>query len=151
MAGNPEPIDPAAGNHYVETTVVHTRAQSMPIFYDNNQKYSEVTRTFAPAQNWTRHGVAVLSLWFNGASANMAENLYVALNGVAVPHDDPAAVQTTEWTEWAIPLQVFADQGVNLAGVNSISIGLGDKNNIAAGGSGVIYIDDIRLYRPVAQ
>jgi len=35
-----------------------------------------------------------------------------------------------------------------LTNVNTISIGLGDKNNIVAGGAGVVYIDDIRLYRP---
>ncbi|MHC4144278.1 MAG: LamG domain-containing protein [Planctomycetota bacterium] len=152
MSGHPDPIDPAAGSHYVETTIVHSRAQSMPLFYDNNLKYSEATRTFVPAQNWTRHGVATLSLWFHGASSNAPEKLYVAVNGVAVAFDgDPAAVQTADWTEWVIPLQVFADQGVSLTNVNTISIGLGDKNNVIAGGSGVVYIDDIRLYRPAAE
>jgi hypothetical protein len=66
----------------------------------------------------------------------------------AVYHDDPAVAQTTTWTEWIIPLQAFADQGVDLTNVNTISIGLGDKNNIVAGGSGVIFVDNIRLYRP---
>jgi hypothetical protein len=149
LAGHPDPIDPAAGSHYVETTIVHSRAQSMPVYYDNNLKYSEVTRTLTPAQNWTRHGVGVLSLRFRGASANAVERLYVALNGTAVTYeDDPAVVQTTEWTEWIIPLQAFADLGVNLSSITAISIGLGDKDNVVAGGSGVIYVDDIRLYRP---
>ncbi|MHC4167383.1 MAG: hypothetical protein ACYSWQ_10535 [Planctomycetota bacterium] len=83
-----------------------------------------------------------------GDSANAAERLYVALNDVAVYHDDPAIAQATGWSEWQIPLSAFADQGVVLTAVNTISIGLGDKNNITAGGSGVIYVDDIRLYRP---
>jgi len=52
------------------------------------------------------------------------------------------------WTQWTIPLQAFADQGVNLANVDTIAIGLGDKNNLEAGGSGKIFFDDIRLYRP---
>ena len=48
-----------------------------------------------------------------------------------------------------IPLQAFAEQGVNLASVNSIAIGLGTRGNATTpGGSGVMYIDDIRLYRP---
>jgi hypothetical protein len=75
--------------------------------------------------------------------------LYVALNGSAVVnHDNPNAVQINKWTQWNIDLQAFADQGVNLANVNTISLGLGNKNNPLAGGSGTIYIDDIRLYAP---
>jgi len=49
--------------------------------------------------------------------------------------------------EWTIDLQVFADQGINLSNVNTISIGFGDKNNPQAGGSGLVFFDDIRLYR----
>jgi len=71
----------------------------------------------------------------------------------AVVYNNDPNLMTTTWTEWIIPLQAFAEQGVNLASVNSIAIGLGTKGNTtAAGGSGVLYIDDIRLYRsrPVA-
>jgi hypothetical protein len=75
--------------------------------------------------------------------------LYVVLNGSAVvSHDNPNAAQTDTWTEWVIPLQAFADQGVNLANVNTIGLGLGDRNNPQAGGSGTMYFDDIRLYPP---
>jgi hypothetical protein len=146
-AGYPSP-DFAAGEHYVETSIVHGGAQSMPLFYDNNLKFSEVTRTFTPADDWTEQDVGVLSLWIRGASSNAAERLYVALNGVAVYHEDPAAVQGTSWTEWRIPLSAFADKGVDLKNVNTMSIGLGDKNNVTTGGTGVLYVDDIRLYRP---
>jgi hypothetical protein len=91
----------------------------------------------------------VLSIWFYGDASNAAEPLYVALNGNAVvTHDNPNAAQIEAWTEWTIDLQLFADQGVNLANVNTIAIGLGNKKNPAAGGSGTMYIDDIRLYRP---
>jgi len=75
--------------------------------------------------------------------------MYVALNGSAVvTHDNPNAAQVDEWTQWNINLQGFADQGVNLANVNTIAIGFGDKNNPLAGGSGMMYFDDIRLYAP---
>ena len=137
-----------AGEHYVETVVVHGGAQSMPLFYDNNLKYSEVTMTLVYPTDWTEEGVGNLSLWIRGDSANAAERLYVAISGAAVYHDDPAVAQTTIWTEWVIPLTAFSDQGVDLTNVNTISIGLGDKNNIVAGGSGVIFVDNIRLYRP---
>jgi len=35
---------------------------------------------------------------------------------------------------------------VNLANVTSITLGLGNRSNPVAGGSGLIYFDDIRLY-----
>jgi hypothetical protein len=75
--------------------------------------------------------------------------LYVVLNGSAVvSNDNPDAAQITTWTEWTIDLQAFVDQGVNLANVNTIGLGLGNRNNPQTGGSGVLYFDDIRLYRP---
>jgi len=78
--------------------------------------------------------------------------MYIALNGSAVvTHDNPNAALVEEWTEWTIDLSApggFADQGVNLANVNTIAIGLGNRNNPQAGGSGTMYFDDIRLYQP---
>jgi hypothetical protein len=97
------------------------------------------------------------SLWENqdiGIVSNDAEPLYVAVSNSAgapavVYHDDPAAVQIDTWTEWAIPLSAFADQGINLSNVDRIAIGLGTQGNLTApGGSGKMYFDDIRLYRP---
>ena len=75
--------------------------------------------------------------------------MYVVLNGSAVvSHDNPNAAQVTTWTEWNIDLQAF---GVNLANVNTIGLGLGDRNNPQAGGSGTMYFDDIRLYPPPSE
>jgi len=59
--------------------------------------------------------------------------------------------QINKWTEWRIDPQEFANQGVNLANVNSITLGLGNRTNPVAGGSGIMYFDDIRLYRPAPQ
>ena len=138
---------------YCEETIVHGGNQSMPLSYDNNKqgyfKYSEVEMTLTYPRDWTEEGVGVLSLWLHGDASNAAEPMYDALNGSAVvSHDNPDAAQIDEWTQWTIGLQAFADQGVNLANVNTIDIGLGNKKNPVAGGSGTMYIDDIRLYRP---
>jgi hypothetical protein len=138
---------------YMEETIVHGGGKSMPVFYDNNQqakfRYSEVEKTLSSRRDWTEEGVGVLSIWFQGVASNTAESLYVALNGNAVvTHDNPNAAQIEAWTEWTIDLQAFADQGVNLANVNTIALGLGNKKNPVAGGSGTMYFDDIRLYRP---
>ncbi len=122
----------------------------MPVFYDNSVlRYSEVEKTLTYPRDWTEKGVNTLIIWFRGVSDNAAETLYVALNGSAVvTHDNPNAAQIGSWTEWTIDLQAFADQGVNLANVNTITLGLGNRNNPIAGGSGMMYFDDIRLYQP---
>jgi hypothetical protein len=135
---------------YTEETIVHGGKQSMPVFYDNSiLRYSEVEKTLSYPRDWTENGVSTLTIWFRGDSANAAETLYVALNGSAVVnHDNPNAAQTGRWTAWNIDLQAFADQGVNLANVNTIALGLGNRNNPVAGGSGTMYFDDIRLYPP---
>jgi hypothetical protein len=141
-------------NSYTEEIIVHGGNQAMPLLYDNNQqnkfKYSEADLTLSgDKRDWTVGGVTELSLWFRGEPDNAAETLYVAVNGSAVvSHDNPDVVLVTEWTQWNIDLQAFADQGVNLANVNSITLGLGNRNNPVAGGAGMMYFDDIRLYRP---
>jgi len=134
---------------FAEQTIVHSGNQSLPLYYDNSVGYSEATLTLTYPRDWTEKGVTTLTIWFRGNSDNVAETLYVALNGNAiVTNDNPDAAQITAWTEWTIDLQAFADQGVNLANVNTIAIGLGNKKNPVAGGSGTMYIDDIRLYPP---
>jgi len=131
---------------FAEQTIVHGGSQSMPLYYDNSVGYSEATLTLTYPRDWTEKGVSTLTIWFRGNSDNAAETLYVALNGSAVvTHDNPNAAQIGEWTEWNIDLQAF---GINLANVNTISLGLGNKNNPQAGGSGTMYFDDIRLYPP---
>jgi hypothetical protein len=136
---------------YAERSIVHGGDQSMPYAYDNNLKTSEATLTLVSPRDWTAESVTQLSLWFRGSSVNAAERMFVALNGNAVVyHDDPAAAQLGGWNLWTIDLQAFADQGVGLANVNTITIGFGTKNPGApgaAGGTGKVYFDDIRLVR----
>ncbi|MHC4118736.1 MAG: hypothetical protein ACYSWO_14650, partial [Planctomycetota bacterium] len=133
---------------YAEQGVVHGGTQSMPYSYDNNLKTSEATLTLVYPRDWTEQGVTKLTLWYRGGSANSAERMFVALNGTAVVyHDDDSATQTTGWAEWVIDLASFADQGVALTNVNTITIGFGTKDTPADGGTGTMYIDDIRLYR----
>jgi hypothetical protein len=133
---------------FAEQTIVHSGNQSMPMAYDNAVGKSEATLNLTSNRDWTVKGVTTLTIWFRGDSANAAENLYVALNGNAVVnHDNPDAALATTWTEWNIDLQAFADQGVNLTSVTSITLGLGSRSNPVAGGAGMMYFDDIRLYR----
>ena len=134
---------------FAEQGNVHSGRQAMPLFYDNGVGISEATLTLVDQKNWTEEGVGVLAIWFRGEAANAVVPLFVAVNGNAVvTHGNLTAVQIDTWTEWSIDLTRFADQGVNLSNVNTISIGLGNKSNPLAGGTGTMYFDDIRLYRP---
>jgi hypothetical protein len=96
-------------------------------------------------------------MWFRGDLTNAAEPLYVAVtdaSGAAVVlyHDNPNATQADSWQEWVISLQTLADQGITLTNVDRIAIGVGTRgNSTVAGGSGAMYFDDIRLYRPESQ
>jgi hypothetical protein len=137
---------------FAEQTIVHSGSQSMPMSYDNAVGKSEATLTLTNTRDWTVNGVNTLTIWSRGSSSNAAETMYVVLNGSAVvTHDNPDAAQKASWTEWNIDLSApggFADQGVNLSNVNTITLGLGNRNNPVAGGTGMMYFDDIRLYAP---
>jgi hypothetical protein len=147
-AGYPDP-EFVYGVHYLEDTFVHSGDWSMPLFYDNLDVISEVTRTLTPPMSdMTREGVVTLTLFYLGDVENSAEPMYVALDDAVVYNDDADAALVTEWTRWDIPLQEFAGQGVNLGNVGSITIGFGNRDNPTAGGSGHVFFDDIRLYRP---
>ncbi len=66
IAGYPYPVFDD-DEHFCETTIVHGGKQSMPFFYDNNLKYSEVTKTLVGSdRNWTQHGLKALSFWYYG-------------------------------------------------------------------------------------
>jgi hypothetical protein len=107
--------------------------------------FSNVTTTGSVTGQWAHQDIGILS--------NDPEPLYVAVsnktgNAVVVVHDDPAAAQINTWTEWVIPLQTLADQGIVLTNVDRIAVGLGTKGNMTVpGGSGKMFFDDIRLYR----
>jgi len=67
---------------YAEPTIVHGGLQSMPLLYENifPVTNSEGVLTLTATRDWTAEGVAELSLWFRGGSANAAEPLYVAIS-----------------------------------------------------------------------
>ncbi len=141
---------------YAEQTIVHSGSQSMPLLYTNDAGVtnSEASMTLSAPRDWTQASVSELSLWFRGSSGSAAEPMYVAISNssgfpAVIAYDDPSASTIRSWTQWRIPLQAFADQGINLSNVDQIAIGLGTKAGLAApGGLGTIYIDDIRLYQP---
>ncbi|MBN2314114.1 MAG: hypothetical protein JXM79_09305, partial [Sedimentisphaerales bacterium] len=140
---------------YAEQILVHSGSQSMPLLYINDAGVanSEGSMTLTAPRDWTMAGVAELSLWIRGAVNNALEPLYVSVaNSTGTPaivaYSDAGIAGLRSWTEWRIALQAFADQGINLGNVDKIAIGVGSKGGASAGGTGTMYIDDIRLYRP---
>ncbi|MHC4330839.1 MAG: LamG domain-containing protein [Planctomycetota bacterium] len=133
-----------------EQTIVHSGSQSMPFAYDNAAGKSEATLTLTDMRDWTVQGVDRLTIWYiRGSTGNDVEKMYVVLNGTAVvTNDNPNASAATNWSEWNIDLQAFTDQGVDLANINTITLGFGNRNNPVAGGTGLVIFDDIRLYPP---
>jgi hypothetical protein len=111
---------------------------------------SNVTTTGSVGAQWANQDI--------GIASNEAETLYAAVSnpdgiGTGTPavvvHDDPEASLIDEWTQWIIPLQALADQGITLTDVDEIAIGLGTQGNMTIpGGKGKIYIDDVRLLTP---
>ena len=88
-----------------------------------------------------------------GLISNDAQPIYVAIankSGAAgtVFNEDTEATLVSTWTEWNSDLKDFIDQGVDLTDVDSIAIGIGDKDNPQSVGAGTVFFDDIRLYRP---
>jgi hypothetical protein len=109
--------------------------------------------------NVTITGNTTLS-WMNqdiGIPGNDPEPLYIALSNstgapAVVAHGDSNAATIDTWTEWRIDLSEFAGQGIDLSDVDKIAVGLGTgSGQAAAGGSGKVFIDDIRLYRLPSQ
>jgi hypothetical protein len=139
-AGYPAP-DFLAGENYAETAIVHGGDQAMPFFYDNTgtATYSEGERTFAVPQDWTKAGVQTLVLYFYGTPGNTGQ-LYVKVNGSKVVYTGNATdITKVRWHPWNIDL---ASLGVDLQSVTKLAIGI-DGNGV----SGILYLDDIRLYR----
>jgi hypothetical protein len=89
--------------------------------------------------------------WIYGdIGTNDPEQLYIALsdgvNTDVVEHNDVNAATLTSWQEWNIALSDFTT--VNLDAIKKVYIGFGDRDAPVLGGSGAIYVDDIRACPP---
>ena len=122
---------------FAERVTVHSGRQSMPLFYNNTAgaNNSETSHIFDTAQDWTRAGVKTLRLYLYGDPNNTDGQLYVKVNGIEKAVDVDLTVES--WQEVNIGLVSF---GADLQRVVSLAI------VIKGTGSGIVYVDDIRLY-----
>ena len=134
--------DPSRGEWGVETGL--GRGKSLPIWFDNTTvSYSEATR-FVDNEDWTRHGIESLSLYFRkGADNTGGGQVYVKINDKEVVYQGPADVppgwQTDQWIHWIIDLSAV---GTDLTNVTKIMVGVKGAN-----AKGVLYVDDIAFYK----
>jgi len=87
-------------------------------------------------------------------TGNAAERLYVAIEDNAgkvgvVTNPDALATARGSWNQWQIPFTELT--GVNLSRVRTMTIGVGSRTSPAAGGTGLIYIDDIGFGRGTTE
>jgi regulation of enolase protein 1 (concanavalin A-like superfamily) len=87
-------------------------------------------------------------------TGNAIEPLYVALEDTAgkvvvITHPNPAAIGISSWQEWLIPYSELT--GINLSSVQTMYIGVGDRDNPTSGGTGTVFIDDIGFGRPTSM
>ncbi len=138
----------------LESTVVHGGGKSAPFMYNNIVAgISEVRREWETPQDWTANNLKSLTVWFEGDPGNSDEPLYILIGDSTgaekvFTHEDPAAVQLDGWQEWNILLSEISDAGLNPAAIKKMCIGVGDKENPQTGGTGTLYLDDIRVYIP---
>jgi hypothetical protein len=104
-------------------------------------EFSDISTTGSVGGDW--QGIAI-----NAARQNSPQDLYVTVGdsaGKTATVTDASAVTSANWTEVRIPLADFA--GVNVAKVETLIIGVGNRSNPAADGAGRIFVDDIRAVK----
>ena len=137
---------------FAEVIVVNNGRQALPLSYDNSiaPYISEAQREFSPAQDLTVNGMNTLAMALQGAMNNGEGLVYVTVedsagNSATVTNPDASVMTTGIWVDWMVPLSDFA--GVDLTQVKKMYLGVGDRAAPAAGGTGKIYVDDIRTIK----
>ncbi|MCF7973792.1 MAG: discoidin domain-containing protein [Phycisphaerae bacterium] len=139
------PSSPYFNGSIMETTnTIAGSSQSMPFYYSNTGGVaSKTTRTFAVPQDWTVGGAKTLSIAFNGQSGNTGI-LYVMINNAKVTYQrDNGNISRGIWQAWNIDL---ASISTNLQSITTLEFGVE-----GSGASGMILIDDIRLYAEAGE
>jgi len=115
---------------------------SMPVYYDNSGADGKLTYSQVDfpvgGENWTVNGVQTLSIAFRGTAGNTG-TLYAKINNTKIPYDLVATdIAVAAWQVFNIDLTTV-NGGVT--SVQTLSIGID-----GSGASGMILIDDIKLY-----
>jgi len=130
----------------METSTVFGGNQSAPLFYNNTSaSISEVTvnpGVLAVGRDWTIGSAVTLVLNIHGDPGNnpTTDRMYVKVNNSKVVFDGD--ISRPQWVQLNIDLAAL---GISLSNVSQLTIGF--ERIGGAGGSGMVFIDEIRLYR----
>ncbi len=128
----------------MEKGTVHGGRQSAPLMYDNTSaSLSEVTVSLSDMPiggDWTIGSPEALVLWFYGDPNNAAEQMYVKINNTKVVYNTD--LTQSEWRELYVDLSSLS---IDLSNITTLTIGFESTSD--TGGSGMIIIDDVLLYR----
>jgi len=142
MAWNPQTIDMATD------VTIGLALTSHNTDVTTGAAFAGVAETGGVSGNWQMAEIGVAQ---PTAGGNEPEDVYVALEdgaGHVATVTYPNATAMPSWQEWLIPLGDFG--GVNLSNVKTMVIGVGDRNTPRAGGTGLIFIDDIGIGHPAS-
>jgi len=122
---------------------------SAPLYYNhsdtaiNSEVKAKVVDLPIGTTDWTIGSPRTLVIWIMGDPANnkATDRLYVKVGNAKIPFTGDISVP--RWTQWNIPLST---PGINLGNVSTLAVGV-DKIGPSGGGTHVVLIDDIRLYR----
>ncbi len=108
-------------------------------------EFSELSTTGTVTGEWQTAAIGV------DQPSNDPAPVYMALEDSAghvavVSAGNANASTATTWQAWEIPYSDLA--GVNFGNVATIYIGVGDRDNPTADGSGILFVDDIGYGRP---
>jgi hypothetical protein len=127
------------GGDDMETGIVYDGGQSLPYTYGqggaaNSEAVREIKR------DWGQHGIVSLSLMFYGSTTNVPGQMYIKVNDEKIATFPTSSDLTLpQWQAWTMDLPASA-----LGNVETLAIGF-------EGGSGVVYIDAIRLYAQASE
>ncbi len=142
MSWNPQTIN-VTGTAYIGLCVTSHNANVATTAVFSNASTSGAEGSWQFAEIGTDHKL------------NDRGTLYVVLKDsdgrtAIVTNPDADAVLRNTWQAWNIPLADFRSGGVNVAAIKTMCIGVGNRNNPVAGGTGTLFIDDIGFGRSAA-
>ncbi|MCF7975137.1 MAG: discoidin domain-containing protein [Phycisphaerae bacterium] len=131
------PSSPQFNGSLMETaSTAPGSSQSMPFYYGNSGGVaSQTSRTFASPQDWTIGKAKTLSIAIRGQAGNSG-TLFAMINNAKMSYAQ--GLDSALWHYFNIDL---SSVNTNLQSVTKLTIGIDGSN-----ASGMILIDDIRLY-----
>jgi hypothetical protein len=144
MSWNPQTINMTATTVYIGLAVTaHSTTGGV-----TTAQFSNVSTTGNVTGSWLSQSIGLTQ------SGNDPGQLYVMVQDSAgkskvVNYPDLTATTTGTWQEWRVPLSQFTSAGVKMTSVKELAIGVGNRTSPQAGGTGMVYIDDIGYGHPL--